>query len=118
VRAVLRRARRDDRRRPLSTVDDGWLRVDLESGDVRRGDATTRLSRTELRLLAALVENAGRVVVHDELRAQVWGEEYKATNEQLRTYVKYLRRKIEPEPESPRYLLTQPGVGYVFRLPR
>ena len=118
VRAVLRRSRRDYRRRPLSAVDDGWLRIDLESGDVRRGDATTRLSRTELRLLAALVENAGRVVMHDELRAQVWGEEYKASNEQLRTYVKYLRRKLEPEHENPRYLLTQPGVGYIFRLPK
>jgi len=118
VRAVLRRSRRDDRRRPPAGVDDGWLRVDLGSGDVRRGDVTARLSRTELRLLAALVENAGRVVMHEELRAQVWGEEYRASNEQLRTYVKYLRRKIEPEPENPRYLLTQPGVGYVFRLPR
>jgi two-component system KDP operon response regulator KdpE len=118
VRAVLRRSRREERHRRPGPVDDGWLRVDFESGEVRRGDGTARLSRTELRLLTALVEHAGRVVMHEELRAQVWGEEYKASNEQLRTYVKYLRRKIEPEPETPRYLLTQPGVGYLFRLPR
>jgi DNA-binding response OmpR family regulator len=118
VRAVLRRARRDDRPRPLGPIDDGFLRVDFESREVRRGGEPVRLSRTELRLLSVLAENAGRVMLHEELRALVWGDEGNASNEQLRTYVKYLRRKIEPEPDTPRYLLTQPGVGYLFRLPK
>jgi DNA-binding response OmpR family regulator len=118
VRAVLRRARRDDRPRPLQPIDDGFLRVDFESREVRRGGEPVRLSRTEFRLLSVLAEHAGRVMLHEELRAHVWGDEYNASNEQLRTYVKYLRRKLEPEPDNPRYLLTQPGVGYLFRLPK
>ena len=117
VRAVLRRARRAEAGRAAGPIDDGWLRVDFEQRQVSRGGEPVRLSRTELRLLMVLVENAGRVVPHAELLATVWGEEYKASHEQLRTYVKYLRRKIEPAPDQPRYLLTQPGVGYLFRRP-
>ena len=117
VRAVLRRVHRDDRSRPGGPIDDGWLHVDFERRHVSRGGEPVRLSRTELRLLMVLVQNAGRVLPHEEILGQVWGEEYGASHEQLRTYVKYLRRKIEPEPEQPRYLLTQAGVGYLFRLP-
>jgi two-component system KDP operon response regulator KdpE len=118
VRAVLRRARRDERPRLPAPIDDGFLRVDFETREVRRGGEPVRLSRTEFRLLSVLAEHAGRVMLHDELLVHVWGDEYNASNDQLRTYVKYLRRKLEPEPDNPRYLLTQPGVGYLFRLPK
>src|SRR5437870_2214262 len=75
------------------SFDDGWLEIDFERRQVSRAGEPVRLSRTELRLLMVLAENAGRIVPHDELLSLVWGEEYGASHEQLRTYVKYLRRK-------------------------
>ena len=116
VRAVLRRARPDDRD-GSQVFDDGTLHIDFERREVTLGGEPVRLSRTEFRLLKVLAENPGRVFLHEELQSRVWGEEYGASNEQLRTYVKYLRRKIEPHPDQPRYVLTQPGVGYLFRSP-
>jgi two-component system KDP operon response regulator KdpE len=113
VRAILRRARPEAPAGPA--YDDGELRIDFERREVTRGGAPVALSRTELRLLDVLAQNPGRVFLHEELRNRVWGEEYRASSEQLRTYIKYLRRKIEPHPSEPRYILTQPGVGYVFR---
>jgi two-component system KDP operon response regulator KdpE len=113
VRAILRRARPAANEAPV--YDDGELRIDFERREVTRAGTPIALSRTELRLLSVLAQHPGRVFLHEELRNRVWGEEYHASSEQLRTYVKYLRRKIEPEPSEPRYILTQPGVGYVFR---
>jgi DNA-binding response OmpR family regulator len=116
VRAVLRRTR-SEQTAEGRVFDDGTLRIDFERREVTLGGEPVRLSRTEFRLLKVLAENVGRVFLHEELQDRVWGEEYGASNEQLRTYVKYLRRKIEPHPGRPRYVLTQPGVGYVFRGP-
>jgi DNA-binding response OmpR family regulator len=117
VRAIMRRAR-PERAHGTPVYDDGCLRIDVDRREISRGGEPIRLSRTESRLLRVLVENPGRVFLHEELQSRVWGEEYGASSEQLRTYVKYLRRKIEPEPETPRYILTQPGVGYLFRAAR
>ncbi len=114
VRAVLRRAHPESKQ-VGPTFDDGTLKIDFERREVALNGELVRLSRTEMRLLQVLAGNANRVFLHDELKARVWGEDYVATNEQLRTYVKYVRRKIEPTPENPRYLLSQPGIGYVFR---
>ncbi|GBD11780.1 Transcriptional regulatory protein KdpE [bacterium HR23] len=64
-----------------------------------------------------LATNAGKVLTHKELLQQVWGPEYGEEAEYLRTFIKQLRRKLEPDPSRPRYILTQPGVGYRFRPP-
>jgi two-component system KDP operon response regulator KdpE len=92
----------------------GSLMIDLEGRVVRRDDTEIRLTPTEFSLLAQLVTHAGKVLTHRQLLQRVWGPEYGDEAEYLRVYVQRLRRKIEPEPANPRYLLTEPGVGYRF----
>jgi DNA-binding response OmpR family regulator len=116
VRALLRRTRPSA---PVETpaFDDGVLRVDLDRRDVRRDGVAVGLTRTEWRLISTLVGYPGRVFLHEELKNRVWGESYGASDELLRSFVRSLRRKVEPDPSDPRYVRTQPGVGYVFRPP-
>jgi DNA-binding response OmpR family regulator len=83
---------------------------------VARGQ-DVRLSPTEYKLLYELVTNAGRVVLHQDLLAKVWGREYRDETEYLRVYVRYLRQKLEAEPSKPKLILTEPGVGYRFTAP-
>jgi two-component system KDP operon response regulator KdpE len=73
-----------------------------------------RLTPTEYKLLYELVTNRGRVLLHSDLLARVWGPEYRDQVENLWTYIRYLRNKIEPNPAQPRYILSEPGVGYRF----
>jgi two-component system KDP operon response regulator KdpE len=68
----------------------------------------------EYKLLYHLVRNAGRVLPHETLLAKVWGREYTDEVDYLRVYVRRLRRKIEDDPERPRHILTERGVGYLF----
>ena len=70
------------------------------------------LTPTEFKLLARLVRSAGRVVTHRQLLADVWGPEYTEHTHYLRLYMAQLRAKIEADPAVPRWLLTEPGVGY------
>jgi two-component system KDP operon response regulator KdpE len=117
VRAVLTRAR-PAQSRGLPVLDDGVLRIDLQRRMVSLNGVPVVLSRIEGRLLTVLATHAGQVLLHEEIKDRVWGADYGASDAQLRTYVKYLRLKIEPDPRQPRYLLSQRGVGYVFRAPR
>jgi DNA-binding response OmpR family regulator len=116
VHAVLRRARKPE---PTAEAvfDDGVLRIDRARREVTLRGEPVVLSRIESRLLDVLAANPGRVFLHEELQNRVWGEEYGASSEQLRTSIRYLRRKIEPDPSTPRYVLNRPGIGYVFRAP-
>jgi len=91
--------------------------VDLEGHTVRRDGVEIRLTPTEFSLLAQLVTYAGKVLTHRQLLQRVWGPEYGDEAEYLRVYVQRLRRKIEPTPTAPRYLLTEPGLGYRFAAP-
>jgi two-component system KDP operon response regulator KdpE len=72
------------------------------------------LTPTEYNLLALLVKNVGRVLPYRDLLEQVWGWEYIDDVDYLRVYIWHLRRKLEPEPKNPRYVLTEHGVGYRF----
>ncbi len=74
-----------------------------------------KLTPHEFRLLAILVENADRTISHRQMLEKVWGFEYVNDVDYVRIYISHLRQKIEPEPSSPRYILTEPGVGYYFR---
>ena len=71
-----------------------------------------RLTRTEYDLLRTLATNVGKVLTHRELLQAVWGPEYGDETEYLRTFVKQLRRKLEEDPSRPRYIITEPGIGY------
>ena len=113
VRAVLRRV-------PETTVrhvlDDGVVRVDFESRQVRVRDTPVELTDLETRLLVALVEHPGQTLSHGQLVELVWGGALTAASE-VRTYVRYLRAKIESEPSRPQLIETVRGFGYRYRRP-
>ncbi len=90
----------------------GGVEVDLEARRVRRDGADVHLTPTEFRLLAALVRQAGRVLSHRALLADVWGPEAVDQTQYLRLYMGQLRAKLERQPADPRLLLTEAGVGY------
>ncbi len=90
----------------------GGLRVDLGRRQVFVDDAEIHLTPIEYRLLTTLVKYAGRVVTHRQLLKEVWGPDSVFETHYLRVYMTQLRRKIESDPAQPRFLLTEPGVGY------
>ena len=99
-----------------AAVTAGEIHVDFDRRQVTVAGAEVRLTPTEFDLLKALVANAGRVLTHGYLLRTVWGPEYDGESQLLRVFVGQLRRKIERDPARPRHILTEPGVGYRFRL--
>jgi DNA-binding response OmpR family regulator len=93
----------------------GDLRLDSDGGTLMRDGQVVPLTRTELSVVAYLMRNAGRIVSPAQILGNVWGEAYEDENEILRTTVLRIRRKLEPEPSSPRYLITHVGLGYSVR---
>ena len=114
IRAVLRRAEpaKPGVGEPLVIDDD--LAIDFPRRTVIVRGEQVKLRPTEYRLLQQLVENAGWIVPQEVLLSKAWGPEYRDDNQLLRLYVTYLRKKIEPDPANPRYILTERGVGYRF----
>jgi two-component system, OmpR family, KDP operon response regulator KdpE len=98
---------------PVVTTPD--FTVDLAAKRVTRDGGDIRLTPTEWQLLEILVRNRGRLVTQRQLLQEVWGPAYESESNYLRVYVAQLRRKLEPEPSRPRYLLTEPGMGYRFQ---
>lgn len=94
----------------------GDLKVDLVKHEVLRGGEHIALTPTEYDLLRVMVQNQGRVLTHNQLLRQVWGSAYEEEAHLLRVNVSNLRRKIEPNPDRPEFVLTEPGVGYRFRV--
>lgn len=92
----------------------GDLEVDLAARRVRMADRPVHLTKLEYRLLTTFVRHAGIVLTHRLLLKEVWGPQAVGDTHYLRVYVASLRRKIEPNPARPRYLLTEQGVGYRF----
>jgi two-component system KDP operon response regulator KdpE len=114
IRAVLRRAEpaRPGTEEPLVIDED--LAIDFPRREVIARGEHVKLRPTEYRLLLHLVENAGWIVPQETLLAKVWGPEYRDDNQLLRLYITYLRKKIEPDPANPKYILTERAVGYRF----
>lgn len=94
----------------------GDLRVDLATRQVFTAGEERHLTPTEYRLLLTLVRHAGRVVTHRQLLAEAWGEAYESQTHYLRVYMGQLRHKLERDPARPRYLTTEPGIGYRLRV--
>jgi two-component system KDP operon response regulator KdpE len=90
----------------------GDLRMDLLRRQVFVGDREVRLTPIEYKLLTTLVRHAGKVVTHAQLLREVWGPTHTDQAHYVRVYMAHLRHKLEAEPARPRYLLTEPGVGY------
>ena len=114
IRAVLRRVEPAKLSAGEPLVIDEGLAIDFPRREVIARGTHIKLRPTEYRLLLHLVENAGWIVPQETLLAKVWGPEYRDDNQLLRLYVTYLRKKIEPDPAGPRYILTERGVGYRF----
>lgn len=95
----------------------GDLVVDEAERRVTLAGAPVTLSKTEYRLLRALARRAGKTIAHEALLEQVWGPAYRQEIEFIWVYIRRLRRKIEPDPAHPRYIVTTPGVGYQLSTP-
>ena len=113
IRAALRRAPGSPEGGPHSfaTTD---LEVDFDTRRVRVAGKDVRLTPKEFDLLRYLVAHAGKPVPHRELLQAVWGPDYGEETEYLRVFINQLRKKIEPDPSKPRYVLTEPWMGYRF----
>jgi two-component system KDP operon response regulator KdpE len=95
-----------------ATIAVGELAVDLERRVVTLRGEPVSLTPTEYELLRLLARNAGKLLTHPTILREIWGPAYGEESNYLHVYISQLRRKIEPDPARPRYVLTQPGVGY------
>ena len=112
IRVALRHAVRvgQERTEPVLTVGD--LSIDLDKRTVHLAGAEVHLTPIEYKLLAVLLKNAGKVLTHRQLLKDVWGPGYANNTQYLRVYMVQLRHKLEADAARPRYLVTEPGVGY------
>jgi len=108
LRAVLRRAGQPGD----PVIEIGELRLDLERSLVTIDGEQVHLTPREFRILRLLAQNEGKLLTHRTILREVWGPAYGDESNYLHVYLSQLRRKIEPDPTSPRYLLTEPGAGY------
>ena len=116
VRTALRQVNMivpEEKEKSLS-FDDGHLTIDIEGHRVTCGDEPIKLTKTEFRVLAYLVQNGGVVLTFQQILENVWGWDYQDSIEYVHVYVSRLRQKLEPDPQNPRYLLTEYGIGYRF----
>ncbi len=115
---LLARVRALSRRTPSATDDPvvtfGDVTVDLSARAITRGATQVRLTPTEWRILEVLLRNPGKLVTRETLLREVWGPQYTTDTGYLRLYLSQLRKKLEPDPSSPRFLLTEAGMGYRF----
>jgi two-component system KDP operon response regulator KdpE len=117
VQAMLRRAELphlQDIRQGIIYSDD-FLTVDITERKVTVNGKRVKLTPREFRLFTLLVENAGHILTHKQLLEKVWGWEYTDDVDYVRIYISHLRQKIEPDPSLPKYIITEPGVGYYFQ---
>jgi two-component system KDP operon response regulator KdpE len=115
VRALLRRA--SGQAAAPSVIAAGDLEIDIARRRVKRAGQDIELTRIEFDILAYLAQNADRVVTSKMILQTVWGPEYGEDTQTLRVHISHLRKKIEPHPSVPRYIITEPGVGFRFSAP-
>lgn len=113
VRVALRHAAQT-RAEKATVIRVGDLVIDLANHLVTRGGEQVKLTATEFKLLAYLAANTGRVLTHQSILTRVWGEAEANHVEYLRVFMRQLRKKLEPEPDRPQILVTEPGIGYRF----
>jgi two-component system, OmpR family, KDP operon response regulator KdpE len=112
LRAVLRRSS-DDGGEPSVTI--GNLTVDMAARTVTRSGEEVHLTPIEFDLLRVLAQHRGKLVTHRKLLQEVWGPAFETETHYLRVHVAHIRSKLEPEPSRPRYVITEPGIGYRLR---
>lgn len=114
VEAVLRRARATRPQKTGILFANEELVIDADRLIVTRDGKQVKLTPTELRLLLFLAENSGRVLTHRQILEKIWGAEYAEDVDYVKLFVYRLRRKIEPDPKHPKYILSERGIGYRF----
>jgi len=111
LRAALRRVTEESE--PRIEIDD--VEIDLEARQITSGGEPVHLTPIEFDLLRVLATHRGKLVTHRQLLHEVWGPGFENETHYLRVHVAHIRSKIEPDPSRPRYLITEPGVGYRLR---
>ena len=114
VRAALRRSNQDE---PLPRIETPELTVDLEKRMVDVRGNTVHLTPKEFDVLRVLVTHQGKALTHKRILQTVWGPDYAEETENVRVAIGQIRKKIERDPAHPRYILTEPWLGYRFQLP-
>ena len=99
---------------PIFTIDN--LRVDMLRRQVFLNEQEVHLTPIEYKLLTVLIQNAGKVVTHNQLLKEVWGPSYTKETQYLRVYMTQLRHKLEADPTRPRFLINEPGIGYRLKI--
>lgn len=112
IRAALRRKPSPDDN--LQVLEAGDFRIDLEAHTAALDGRDIRLTPKEFELMTHFLRHSGKVLTHRSLLGAVWGGDYTEQTEYLRVFIGQLRKKIEPDPSNPRYLLTEPWIGYRF----
>ena len=116
IRAALRRAPTSPEGGPHSFVS-GDLEIDFDARKVRLKNKSVRLTPKEYQILRFLISQGGKPVPHRQILQTVWGPDYGDESDYLRVFINHLRKKIEPNPAKPQFILTEPWVGYRFAMP-
>ncbi len=116
IRAALRRAPTSPEGGPHSFVSED-LEIDFDARKVRLRNKSVRLTPKEYQILRFLISQGGKPVPHRQILQTVWGPDYGEESDYLRVFINHLRKKIEPNPAKPRFILTEPWVGYRFAMP-
>lgn len=116
IRVALRHAARTAEDPAVTTAAIGDVKIDLVKRLVLAGDVEVHLTPIEYKLLTTLVKHAGMVLTHKQLLDQVWGPGHAHQTQYLRVYMTQLRHKLEKNPARPKYLVTEPGVGYRLKV--
>jgi two-component system KDP operon response regulator KdpE len=111
IRACLHRNKREDNH---TILDFDNLQIDLIARTVKRQDEILKLTATEYKLLSLFAKNEGRVLTHQFILKEIWGLGFQSDTQYLRVFVGTLRKKIEENPNKPRHIITESGVGYRF----
>lgn len=112
IRVALRHSARSRQERSEPILSVGELSMDLDKRSVHVAGREVHLTPIEYKLLATLLKNAGKVLTHRQLLKEVWGPGYANNTQYLRVYMVQLRHKLEQDATHPRYLVTEPGIGY------
>jgi two-component system KDP operon response regulator KdpE len=112
MRAVTRRSASETR---SSVLTFGDLEIDLARRLVKKGDGSVRLTPTEYRLLETMATSPGKLLMHRWLLQKVWGPSYGEESHYLRVFIRQLRKKLGDDPAAPRFIVTEPGLGYRWR---
>jgi len=117
IKAIMRRASNTRGTSNTSTVTVGPVTLDAMRHEVTRDNVKVRLTPTESRLLHLLITHTGQVLTTDMIIERVWGYDEAGDSGLVKTHIRHLRQKIEPDSNNPQFIMTVPGVGYTFATP-